>query len=263
MKYEIKNSKDRDFSNWRILVYGPPKTGKSFLGLTASEDFPTTLPADNLVDLNDLLFIDFEDGLVGLKEQNLSVPSIDLSKVDGKGLIDALTEVPKQLTPMIKDGVIKTVVIDTVSTLDTMLLAHYRGLYSDPRHQGIMYNEILRSHLKFFNSLRILPCNILVLAHAKFKIDIAGDGKMEKKDRAETMPGMSEAVPEITGRGGNFYRKSVSIQMPMLTRKIGGNTIRTLYPFGYAGFEAGCRFAALDDKEDANLGKLIRKIKGE
>jgi len=263
MKYQIENSKDRGLENWRILVYGPPKTGKTFLGLTASKFYPTSLPAGEMTDLDDVIYLDFDDGLSGLSEQNLSVPRIDLSKLDGKGLVDALTEVPKAITPRIKEGQTKTVVIDTISTLNTMLVAHYKQAYPDPRHQGIMYNEILRSHLKFFNSIRMLPCNILVLSHAQFKVDFTGDGTMSKKKQAESMPGQSEVVPDITGRAGNFYRASTSIMMPMLKRRMGGKNDRALYPHGYGGFEAGSRFAVLEEKEEAHLGKLIAKIKGD
>ncbi len=263
----VKSSKDTTLDNWRMLIFGAPKTGKTFAALTASELYPqgdVLEPQPELRHLSDLLFIEADEGgLDGLREYNLAADYIDVSKESGGSLINKVfPQLMKEVEARVNDGVTKTVIVDTISTIDRMLKTYFQEQFTDPRHNAQMWGAVLGAHMKMFGALKRLRCNLLVIAHTKFRLDL-GDATQKARQQATSMPGGSDAYPDISGQAKNYYNGAVSIQMPMIASPMpGGKFKRQFYPLGVGRYEAGSRFTRfLDDKEPAHIQKLINKIK--
>lgn len=264
----VQASSELTLKNWRMLLYGPPKHGKTFCALTASEKFPDVEDLSEYdgppLELDDLLFLlSDEGGLDGLAEYNITVPVIDVSREGGGLIVNSLIpKIHKEIEERVKKGVTKTVIVDAISTFDRIFKAYQADQFPDPRHQAQMYGAILGNHMKLFGSLKRLDCNVLIVAHAKFLIDL-GDANQAAKKSATSMPGQSDVVPDITGAAGRYYPAAVSFQVPLLSRKMpGGKVKRTLYPLGLGRYEAGTRFTRhLDKEEPAHIQKLLRKIR--
>lgn len=262
----VTSSKETTLDSWRMLIYGPPKHGKTFTALTASEKFPDDpilTPQEETLVLDDLLFIEADEGgLDGLVEHNVEVPMIDVSKIGGGKLINSRWEkIVKEIEGRVKSGETKTVVLDTLSSIDRDITYYQRQQFPDPKHNAQMYGAVLGSHMRIFGELRRLPCNILILAHVNYRVDM-GDSTQKAKQKATTLPGSSDAVPDITGKAGRFYAGAMSVQMPLIAQPTPTGMERYLYPKGFGRFEAGSRFTRfLNDKEEPHVRKMVAKIK--
>lgn len=257
--------------NWRLLVYGPPKVGKTVLGVTASEHFPLSVDAlKNIRDLKtpDLLFVEFdENGADTLAALNIEAPVLNVAHVSGQELVDGgITDIVTFIARRVKKGETRTVIIDTVSAFDIALLGWAHEKWPSSKHLPKLYGDVLAQHIKLFAGLKSTKCNILVLSHAHYKFQMdENDSNQKVKRKAESMastrPGDASVIPQITGRAGRHYAGSTSIQMPMLSGVVGREVKRTLYPYGLMGFEGGCRYPNLNEKEPAHIGLLIQKVK--
>lgn len=210
----------------RAIVYGPPGNTKTASSVTMSDLCPAnwthqrltaaTLPQREMVTLSDMLWLGFDSqALLGFKQLGVSAPIFDLSATRTTGLADELRDVSGQIATRVKQGVTKTVVVDTVSALDELLTLMLRDRGLDGFD---LYRELLVQHLRFALSLKELQCNILFLCHAKAAADTVATSNSNSAVTAaataakkQAASGTATIIPAITGAALNHYRRDVSL----------------------------------------------------
>jgi hypothetical protein len=253
----VRDSKDTLLERFRLVLIGPPKEGKSVCAATASELFPATFPAPEMVDLRDMFWCLLDNGgLDGFAELNLSVPHMDLSNVNAAYIQQALTAFFEEAQKRVAAGVTKTVVLDSLTALDKLLLAR---LMKDYEKWGL-YQAILAAHLQVFHQAKTLACNVISICHGKM-VNMPEDAAAAiKQTAAGITPGTIEL--DLSGQVANFYRQSMSLIIPIASKGSAGEEVYNLYPRGVKGFTGYSRFAKLEKEEPAHLGKLFAKIRG-
>jgi len=254
---KVRDSKDTVLDNFRLMLVGPPKEGKTFTGFTASEFYPDKLPAAEMTDLKDLFWCALDSGaLDGAKEQNLSIPHMDLSKVPGAYIQQAMRAFAEEARKRVEAGITKTVVYDSLTSLDKLLLAR---LMKDYEKWGL-YQAVLAEHLSVFEMARALNCNVIFICHGKAVMASEDSSMQTKQIAAGITPGTIEM--DLSGQIGNFYRGAMSLIMPVACKGSHGNETYHIYPHGAKGFVGYSRFASLEKEEPANLRQLFAKIRG-
>ena len=256
---KVRDSKDTLLERFRLTLVGPPKEGKTHCALTASEFFPeeSAFPLTEMVDLQDMFWCLLDNGgFDGLAERRLSVPHIDLSNVPPELIIVAIRKFTDTARERILAGVTKTVVYDSLTALDKLLLTR---LMKDYEKWGL-YNALLAEHLKIFTAAKSLACNVILICHGKYVTpaeDAAGQGRQMA---AGVTPGTIEM--NLSGQIADFYRQSMSLIMPVSDKGRGADRSFWIHPHGAKGFAGYTRFAGLEKEEPAHLGKLFAKIRG-
>ena len=247
----------RSLDPWILLVYGPPKVGKTVSALTASTRYPDEKSLD------DILFLEFDPGgLDSVKAMGYDVPYFDLSRIDvEKFITDIGSNFEDALKKQIKAGT-KTLVVDTLTAYNSSLVSHFTEKFPSPGHKGLVYNGVLNGHMKLYQVLLRSGCNLLLFAHAQYLIDLEakGAGSGEKK-RAETMPGENAVKPRISGQMSGHYSSAASIQAAMLAVPGPGNVMKRWLNLDKEGWETGHRFPALGKREEPHYLKLVEKAK--
>lgn len=259
----VESSDDVNRQHYRFVFHGPPKVGKTFLALTASEHFPDELPADPSVSLDDMMWWSFDAGaLRGVEEQGIKVPHVlNFAPISGSDIFPAVREAATKTAELVEKGLTKWVVCDTISTLDSKMKTHWRAKTAD-KGKFALYDAMLASHNKFFDIINSLPCHVIVLSHSK--ANVYEDEKSKNKQKAQAMS--SQKTPDveldIAGAGKNEYRRHSDMVAPLLQeRDKRGQWSRNIYPFGHKGWEGGTRWTReLEKVEPAHLGKLMAKI---
>jgi hypothetical protein len=249
----VRDSKDTVLERFRLVLVGPPKEGKTFCAATASEHYPESLPAKEMTNLADMFWCQLDNGgLDGFAEQNLSAPHMDLSNVPAPYLIQALQKFQEIAAERVAAGVTKTVVYDSLTALDKLLLAH---LMKDYEKWGL-YQAILAKHLQVFQQAKSLQCNVIFVCHGK-AVTLPDTPEAQVKQVASGVtPGTIEM--DLSGQVSNFYRQSMSLILPVAEKAAGEYVI---CPKGFKGFAGYSRFANLAREEPAHLGKLFAKIR--
>jgi hypothetical protein len=265
------NSKD-DFaqSTW-ILLDGGFKTGKTVLAATFSDKCPDTLPALVATVLDDMYWCQFDKkGTESLGAMKLSVDRCDLSVDCGNfdELLKGIKGFHEQLAARVKEKKTKTLVVDTITALDTALNSHLRKQGFDlEKNPGSFYNALLSRHMDFVNPIRAMDINVIFIAHLKSKVAFMESKETESertRRKAASIGGdVGKLGVDITGKAGEWYKGQVSSIWPLVaTVEKGKPTTRMILPYGGQGYEGGCRYVGLDPAgEEAHLNKLFRKIR--
>jgi len=260
---EVTNSTENRTKGHHVLISGPPGHGKSVCAATASEKSPdeftdefTAEQGGGLTNLDDVLFLNFDrQATAGFADLGIEVPEIDLSTCSGKEIISSTKEALKVAKARAIEGVTKTVVVDTISSLDAVLVAFWKEATAN---RWDMYNAILTTHMRFAMALKEIPANVVVICHAK-AINEAEDAQGRARQKAAAGPAPASISLDITGQARGYWQRNVPLQLPLICRTRGSRVERHLYPSGVEGFEAKSRFK-LADKEPAHLRKLFEKI---
>ena len=239
---EVTLSDSSPFEYIRALVYGPPGAGKTFSSLTLSDAVPADFGAKGkpvlgrnpAVTLSDMLWLSFDSGATeGMKQQGLRVNEIKLSQ-EGDKLLAALKEAPALAKGLVDKGV-KTVVIDTVTALDEMLVTYWRNKGLE---KWDLFGAVKVGHYKFAMDVKSLKANVLFLCHAKALMEPA-DATQQNKI---TAAGFAKIVPDITGGALNHYRRDSSFILPCTVGKENNEDGRWFYTASNKGYEAKSRY---------------------
>ena len=250
-----------------ILLLGPPKHGKTFCAASISEQYPESLPADELHFLSDTYWLLFDNaGLDGFAEQGLEVPHSDLSRRP-KDLLDfkkALRDAIAEIKDYVAAGVVKNIVVDTISSFDEIIMAYLEKKYAGGNDKP--WGELRQIHSDFLQELRSIGVRIIVIGHVKEYVDWVQKGeemKADAKRHAASLPGASDVVLSVTGAAARMYRAQASIIASVVkTKPAKKDAIYNLYLDSNKGVEGGSRFTkGLDAKQPAHLGKLLQTIK--
>lgn len=260
-------SNDTFLKKINLLVYGPPKIGKTVTAATISKFAPDDIfsPDRKGVKLIDVPFIAFEPNVgTALSAVGLNAPIIDLSAFStstgmsspGK-LIDYLKKIDSAYEFLVKyndECPVTAAVVDTVSSFDTNLISHYTSVAGDNKY-GV-FDNASEKHGRLVSMLNALPFGVVFLAHAKTKTKTVTDIVA----KAIAVGGDAEEImPEIAGvKAANLYKKNVDAILALTLDK----KQRTLLPDGGLNFEGGNRYAHfLAEREPPHLRKLVEKIR--
>jgi len=256
-----------------ILIHGPPKVGKTFLAASASEFCPEVLPAEKLVALEDMLWLQIDAGATdGFHEANLLLPDrvINVRKVIAEtGSVERGLMMALDVARMVLDKCpeIRYIVTDTLSAADKFICEHWDTncplSRTGEKIVQMGFGMVFNTHKRFYNRLSLLPCNLITLCHSRVLIDDGQNTQEAKKRKAEGIPGSFDIVPDITGKARNLYVGNASLELVVMAKKNPrtGKLMRTVAPYGANGFEGGTRFQVLEEEEPAHLGQIFQKIR--
>lgn len=178
-------------SRFSCRIDGQPKTGKTALALTASAQCPHPSKWDpkNPVDISDILWLQFEENcLMYPQQKGINVTNVfDWSdpNLTWKEIGAAIKALPG-LTPQMKEKGIKTIVVDTLSALDSLLI---RDLVDGPEYAKDSdrikaYGLVNSAHDFLFDKLRATGLNFIGLVHLDAFQPWGEDGTNEKFAKA-------------------------------------------------------------------------------
>ena len=230
-----------------LMLLGPPKNGKTVCAASISEYCPKELPAKEKTYLKDTVWIQFDtNGIESLKHLNLIPFVIDLSRIVEYGILKRkLTETIKDIKASAEKGEIKNVVIDTITTMDTVMLTHLRKIYPDIKLQGLMYNTLLGLHMDFAMQLKSLPVTTVIIAHSKVTMGMGDASELAARKKSAGLPGGGDIIAEISGKAANHYKGASDCIWPVLKKSKAGKEEFIVLPYGGMGFEGGCRYNGL------------------
>lgn len=251
--------------NERILLFGPPKHGKTTVAATFSDKFvgfdrPKGSP---IIKLDDLVWLAFDPNpLVGIVEQGYDVPVLfDLSKETGDRLLPAIDSVLANIEALVDAMKPKVVVVDTVSFLDKSLNEFFARKYD----KWDLFRMVNNAHTRFVSALKLIKSHVIVIAHAKAESTPA-DAQGQAVKKSTDLPGSGGISSQITGATKGTYEGMVSMILPMQARDEveAGKPVRKrfFYPTGAMGFEGAGRYLRyLAKEEPADFKLLFDKIR--
>lgn len=270
-----------------FTIHSQPGNGKTFCAGSASKFWPKDLTKKQTkkVDLNDVVWISADRGATdGFKERGINVPYVvDIpwimrapikgeDKPYASNILDALPLAIEIAYARVEQGETQWVVVDTVSSIDRMLNTYWEQNVpksnSGKEDRFAMYRLIMKYHSQFYEAMSLFPCGVIFLAHTKALIE--GEGDAKTKSKAMALAGDNDLAPSITGKSLETYTANVSTEFALEAIRVPGwkpgdgyDFARWLYPVGGRGYRGKNRFQlSLGTKEKADLGEIVRKIRG-
>ena len=229
------NTKDLSLKdmNHKILVWGASGTGKTtFIG---------TMPTPIYV-------FDYDGGILSLRGKDVEYdPYVDtvrngiLAKSAWDMTLDKLGEFSKECP-------FATVALDSISTLETSIIARLCATASTTRPSLQVYGDLIRADKKLFLDLLALPCNIVVTAHEQvIKDEISGGLMIRPLIVGKQLPGQlpmffDEVYRQHIGEG-----KDKEVEYLIHTK-------------GGRNFTAKSRLGVLDPVEESDFQGILRKV---
>lgn len=231
MALEIKGSKDINVGGVKCLIYGTAGTGKTTLAST--------------LDPEKTLIISFESGLLSLLDEpgGEKLQYVDVCTL--KGLNDIYSELLKPEYQNKYDNIF----IDSLSEISELVLATvkadptvYKGMQDNMKLYMITQEEMVKIS-KAFRDLK--GYNVFMTALADTK----------------TIKLKEVSVPMMVGQ--KLGTKMLSLFDFIFYMTIEDDGKRVLYTQPTSVTEGKSRSRKLQLKEEANLGQVMKKIKGE
>jgi hypothetical protein len=247
---------------WWLLI-GGAKAGKTSVAATISAKAPK-VPSPTPVYLDDTLFVNFDtDGLKSLQQQKLIPYSLDYSLrgTTYKDLLDVIREVPQLCAAAVKENGIKNIVIDPISTLDTILQGHHRKMVTNAKDSQMLWAGVLKDHMDFALMFRGVQANIIFTAHTQNLNPVMENDSTQINKMVSTLPGIVDIGAEITGKSARFYKRQVSAIFAVLAKKEKGKPARhTVLTEPLYGYEVGHRYKGLLPEEEPHLYSIWSKV---
>jgi hypothetical protein len=256
-----------------FLVSGGPKSGKTTLAATLSEQCPAyDKLADNKthIELKDIAFVTPDDsGLDSLHAVNLSIAG---NTVDYRGMLKNVG-IPKfaqtleeELKPLPAKGV-KYFVFDPLSIHDVELVALALKKYPP----SSVYGMVLNWHRDLFTAIKRVPFDwVIYTAHLHYRGDpLTSDRNQQEQQKmakqATDIPGGGRLVPGITGQALTKLYEAQCGVISVLDTTIAPNKkeVRKLYVNHNSskGFSGANRYRQfLDPIEIPDLKHCVGKI---
>lgn len=248
-----------------FLIYGPPKHGKTLAAASFSEFYPEKLPAGQMTLLRDMYWLQFDkDGTLTLDQMGLSVPYTDLSSCKDYREYGTLRDrAIKEIKEGVEAGVTKAIVVDTISSLDTLLQYEAGRIYSDEKYSAKMWGKVKEFHTAFCRALMPIKVPIIFLCHARAESVMASAMKeapevtmgRTAKRQATVLDDNAKISIQISGQSKEFYKNQCSTIWPLRMTRSGP----VIYPKGTGMFEGGTRLQGLALQEPAHLRHILQK----
>ena len=279
---ELLSPKKQSYKRYMMLISGMPKSGKTTLAATTSLQCPPPAqwnPAKPVA-LKDIMWLQFEpNATMYLNERGVEIPNIldwsdeSLTYAQLKPAIDALPAAAKQY----RDAGITTIVVDTLSTFNRLLL---RDIIDRPT-QGDMeriraYGDVDKQHYNLFDNLRATGLNIVALVHLQHFAPFGEEGgnsaaaaefkKTAAKQVDKVTAGMvggqrTDFVPDLRPKPAGHWTRMVDAALVAAPEKkiVSAGKFKMEYKFlstGNSDFSAGSRWA-IGDVCDGYLRPVI------
>ena len=274
--------KGQPLEDGTIILLGAMTSGKTVLGLTASDQCPDVLPAKEMTELEDIAYIPVEagglDSLRGLRLRVSPKNVIPFAEIlaDVKHPIEAWNI----SIDMVKSLGVTKAFGDSVSKLDGLLQGWLETKEGKEQWGGDKFARFrysLASHqvaaLKIaeFAGLKLLSFHPRAVVEdldskgqEKGQTALAMDKAMERKDKAAGTIANADLTLGVTGGARDLWPKDASLILGLQQVKQGNEYVReVLTRFDEkSGLAVKSRFEGiLAPKEEAHLGKMLRKIR--
>lgn len=213
-----------------ILVHGPTKVGKTRLAATCGDD-------------SKVIILAAEHGLLSLRDRRIRQYEMDSAETL-LGAIDWLESVGRAGK---LDG--WTVFLDSASDIAERILhtaktTPVKGKLPDPRQA---YGEVMDVMMDVMRRFRALPCTTVMIAQ---------QDKIEQPDGSIVF-GASLPGAKLANKAGYQFE----LVLAMHAKKIGESVERWVQTNADGRYEAGDRSGVLDEREPADLGHIVAKIR--
>jgi hypothetical protein len=248
------------------VVHGPIGSGKTFLAGTMSQ-YHTSYPEKKWTHYKDMLWIPFDSGATdGFQHNNVDIDCVPVDDIlAGKepmpgfdarhgSIVSFLSALNKVLYKLVQDSGYKTLVVDTVSTLNDDTVTYLDGQTDDT---WTLYRRNLAINKKFSMALRATGVTIIYLCHST-----APNKEATDKNKEVLMAGATEFVPDVPGKAAGHLKRHASVQI-FVTRIVDPKTRESTRFIELASKkgEGKNRFEGLlPAKSPPNLRPLIAKI---
>lgn len=252
------------------MLEGTSKVGKTTIASTISEHTSG--------ELKDVRYIQLDPGgMSSLRASGVWCEFYDWSnfqaKLDISRNTSTITEILKtmsadmnELRAEIADGVVKSVVVDPVSTLDSMLMAHFTATLGEGFGP---YTSTAAFHNDFTRIVAGLGTDVVFTGHqAAEPMPAAGKTEAEKaraaqqtiKRDAVKMAGGASITLAVSGKQSKEIYRRLADQVCTIGVTLKGERKLLVQPDGK--HEAGGRYSRfLNQTEEPNLRNIINKIK--
>jgi len=265
-------SHTKTLTNSMIALVGPVKQGKSVCAATISEKFPETLRTGKLTVLDDTYWLGFDRAATdGFAELGFTVPGADLSVMpkDIYTFKQNIAAAVKECKQYIDAGIVKNVVVDTVSTFDFIIMKYLSDMYEGDSNKMPMWGDLKSSHLNLWHQISGLDARLVCLFHPKARVElvsantsIADKKKAEAKKLAESIDIEEPLELAVTGSAKTLWTAQASMILPVVSERKGKRDPEYYLHLGSAkGIQGVSRFGGIESKQPAHLGKLLEAIK--
>jgi hypothetical protein len=254
-----------------FLLEGTSKIGKTTIASTISEIQKGELTDTRYIQLD-------PGGMDALGSIGKSCEYYDWSELATTGGMDDKSSIREVFARMGEDftelreevasGVVKNVILDPLSTLDSLVFNHYSAI-NDGATAWPAYDSTFNFHHKLLSVVRTIPCNWVITTHQQME-PMAAEGKSPqqvaaaKKDKikkeALQLAGGATVTLAVSGpKTKELYRRFATI-VCSIGMTIDGKRFLWCKPNGK--YEAGGRYSShLEEKEPANLQALLTKVR--
>ncbi len=254
-----------------IGLVGPVKQGKSVCAASISEFFPEELATGApLVSLEDTYWLGFDRAATdGFAELGFTVPQVDLS-FGGKDIYEYKQNIAraiKEVKQYVDAGIVKNVIVDTVSSFDFVIMKHLMDQYEGQTNLIPMWTELKSSHLNLWHQISSLDARIVCIFHTKARMELVGKkpGEAEAAEAKKLADSIDPNAPleiAVTGQAKKLWMGQTSLLCPVVRERKGKRPYEYYLHLDSAkGIQGASRFnVGLDSKQPAHLGKLIKAI---
>lgn len=267
----LTSNRKTGLSRKRILIHGPPASSKTFKA--ASSDAKFKLDNKRWVKLDKTIWVPIDEGATsGLLEHKVEVPEVNVREILAEyTVIKAINLICEEVESHVKEGM--TIVVDTVSALDDLIMDHYQMPEHMPttrdnkRDSYALQRYVLATHSLFKQRLFELPCSLIMLCHSK---PLTSDANTTKKTQAQAPSGIVSrySMDVYYNAVRNIYRKHCDIIWAARVKRttIQGKGESKQYQLvsdssEADGFETKCRFQKyVKPVETDDLHKIFTRI---
>lgn len=292
---KLLTKEDAKNSNKLIVLYGPPKVGKSIAACTISEYCPPVIPAKESTTLTDILVINYDrDGRLSYDNTNLYPYFVDYfgayalnTEIDptlptskraletaaiaerGKALCKTMiSDLFNTINEAVKNPDIKTIVIDTLSSFEEQYRRCYDPFASlDGKELGAQTYLTLSAIAA--RLVDIHHKNVIVVCHAKaseaYVHGKADEEKLEKaalKREVASVGGSGSFVsPALQKNSAALFGKHATFLFYVFRKEKDPEKGKRLFlTRSDSGYEAGNKIEnGLLPEEPANLRAILKK----
>lgn len=223
-----------------IAIYSPIGGGKTTLAATASQFFPKSglpttriKPGQKLISLKDMLWFAFDkNACASFHERGFEVPKvIDVWRLLGDpetwkaagflappSKLQALSKCVDRVIKEVRTGNYQFVVVDTLSTLNELVLDYWGEDKNVPktrqgeRNQQMMYGRVRDTMSAFLNNLLLLPCYVIQLCHVKALSSEATPEQLKQRLVLNAL-GIVDLVPALVGATQGLMKRHVDLEL--------------------------------------------------